>query len=93
MPDQILKFSCSVNFETGQIRSAQIDPLYAEGRQGGRAGINPAAIQNCQRAVGERMRRDGYSRLEYGDIRMDERDGRSDWLVGDVRAVGQYVRP
>ncbi|HVW83992.1 MAG TPA: hypothetical protein VHB50_04905, partial [Bryobacteraceae bacterium] len=30
-PDQILKFSCSVNFENGRVRTAQIEPLYSEG--------------------------------------------------------------
>jgi hypothetical protein len=91
MPDQILKFSCSVNFETGEVRSAQVDPLYSEGDRGGyRAPINPAAIRNCQRAITERVRRDGYDRLSFGDMRVDDRQGRNDWIMGDFQAVGRY---
>lgn len=90
MPDQILKFSCSVNFETGQVRSAQVDPLYSEGGDRGRPGLNPVAVRNCQRAITERVRRDGYDRISFGDMRVDDRQGRNDWIMGDFQAVGHY---
>jgi hypothetical protein len=95
MPDQILKFSCSVDFGTGQVRSAQVDPLYIEGGPGagpagGRPGVNPMAMQNCRRAVEDRVHRDGYHDLAFGNIRPDDRPGRADWIVGDFQAVGPY---
>lgn len=91
-PDQVFKFSCSVDFATGQIRSADIQPFYSEG--GGRPDVRPemnrAAFDNCRRAVSDRVGRDGYGRLEFGDVRIDDRPGRSDWITGDFRAVGRY---
>jgi hypothetical protein len=93
IPDQILKFSCSVNFETGQVRSAQVDPVYSEGDRGGdrgRPGMNPVAVRNCQRAITERVRRDGYDRISFGDMRVDDRPGRNDWIMGDFQAAGRY---
>jgi hypothetical protein len=80
-PDQIVKFSCSVNFENGRVRTAQIEPLYSEG---GRRGLNPIAVEKCQRAVEQRVRRDGYDRLSFGPVTGDSR------LVGEFRAVGRY---
>ena len=86
-PDQVLKFSCSVDFGSGQIRSAEIQPFYSEGRG---PETNRAAFENCRRAVGERVGRDGFGQLEFGDFRVDDRPGRSDWITGDFRAVGRY---
>jgi len=87
MPDQMLKFSCSVNFDSGQIRSAQIDPLYSEGAP---PAVNPAAIENCKRAVGARVSRDGYGSIDFGEVRDEDRPGRTDWITGDMRATGPY---
>lgn len=95
-PDQILKFSCSVDFATGQIRSADIQPFYSEGggrpdgRNDARPEMNRAAFENCRRAVTERVRRDGFGQLEFGDIRVDDQPGRSDWITGAFRATGRY---
>jgi hypothetical protein len=86
-PDQIAKFSCAVNFDTGRVRSAQIEPLYTENVK---PRINPAAIQNCQRAVEDKIRRDGYDRPNFANVRADDQPGRNDWVVGDFRATGRY---
>jgi hypothetical protein len=86
-PDEILRFSCSVNFETGQVRSAQVDPMYAEG--GGRPGLNPQAVQNCRRAVEDKVRHDGYDRVNFRNIAADDRPGRTDRIMGDFQAVGR----
>jgi hypothetical protein len=32
-PDQIMKFSCSVDFATGRVRSADMEPFYDDGRR------------------------------------------------------------
>jgi hypothetical protein len=89
--DEIYRFSCSVNFETGQVRSAQIDPIDRD-RNGpgvGDADRPPAgkvAMDSCQRAVEDRVRRDGYQHVDFLSIRVDDRPGRNDWIVGTARA-------
>jgi hypothetical protein len=86
-PDATLKFSCSVNFETGQVRSAQVEPLYREGEGQGRLAINAQAVANCKRAVEERVRRDGFREINFGNVSADDRPGRSDWIMGDFNAM------
>jgi hypothetical protein len=79
------RFSCSVDFEGRRVRSVQIDPVERE-REGPRAG-NDRAIQGCQRSVEARLRQDGFDRIEIRSIRVDDQPGRSDWVVGSVRAM------
>jgi hypothetical protein len=82
------RFACSVNFDNGQVRSAEIDPdggRSAEGNQGGNR-----AIQSCQRAVEQRLRQDGYDRVDFGSINVDDR--RNDLIVGNARADGRNGR-
>ena len=79
------RFACSVNFENGRVRSAQIDPV-----DGGRVQGNPVAaraLQSCQRAVEQRLRQDGYDRVDFANINVDER--RNDLIVGNARADGR----
>lgn len=88
-PPQVARFSCSVNFDTGRVRSAQLDPGRVEG--GGPSGVpSSVTIQNCQRSVQDRLARDGYRRPVFGSVRYDDAPGRNDWIVGDVRADGRY---
>ena len=88
--DETYRFSCSVNFDTGQVRSAQLDPIDRDrGRQGGGdADRSPSrvAMDSCQRAVEDRVRRDGYQHVDFLSIRVDDRPGRADWIVGTARA-------
>jgi len=79
------RFACSVDFDNGRVRSAQIDPIDGGRYQGG----GNRAIQNCQRAVEERIRRDGYDRVDFRSINVDDRPGRNDWIVGNARADGR----
>jgi len=81
-PEEHMRFACSVNFDTGQVRSVDLQPM---GGGYGR-GNERAAIDNCQAAVVDRMQRDGYSRIEFPSIRIDDQPGRNDWVVGTVRA-------
>jgi len=81
--DEVYNFSCSVDFNSGRVRSAQIDPLVEE-RGNPRAGGR--AIENCQRAVEDRIRRDGYDRVSFESINADNRPGRNDWVVGNAVA-------
>ena len=82
------RFACSVNFDNGQVRSATIDPQDGgRGVQGNQG--SGRALQNCQRAVEERLRRDGYDRVDFRSINVDDRPGRNDWIVGNARADGR----
>jgi hypothetical protein len=84
------RFACSVDFDNGQVRSAQIDPLDRGRNVPGYQGGGSQAIQSCQRAVEQRLRRDGYDRVDFASINADDRPGRNDWIVGNARADGRY---
>jgi hypothetical protein len=81
------QFTCAVNFDTGRVLSVRIDPIQ-QGRPGPYAGRDRSAetLQGCQRAVEERLGRDGYARAEFTSINVDNRPGRNDWIVGTARA-------
>jgi hypothetical protein len=89
---EIYRFSCSVNFDTGRIRSADIQKV-AERETGGGGygggGGRERAMQNCRRGVEERVRNEGFGRIEFSSINFDDRPGRNDWIVGSVRAEGR----
>ena len=80
-------FACSVNFDNGQVRSAQIDDNdrgQPRRRDGG--GNAARAIGACQSAAEDRLRRDGYTRVEFVSIQADNRPGRNDSIVAVARA-------
>jgi hypothetical protein len=83
------RFSCSVDFDSGRVRSAEIEqPGGGYGRRdGGRA------IEGCRRAVEDRVRRDGYDRIDFEAINVDNNPGRNDWVIGSIRAEGRFGRP
>lgn len=88
---EIYRFSCSVNFDTGRIRSAQIEQV-AERDDRDRGGRGPGAdraLANCRRAVEERLHNEGFDRIEFRSINVDDRPGGNDWIVGNVRAEGR----
>jgi len=92
--DERYRFSCSVDFESGRVRSAQFDPVDGGGfrpndRWGNGSGSN-VAIQTCERAVEQRIRRDGFSNANFEAVKVDNRAGRNDWITGSVRADGRY---
>ena len=87
--DEAYRFSCAVNFDTGRVRSMRIEPIGGYGPQG-YSDSNPRATARateiCERAVEERLRRDGYDYVNFGSLRVDDRPGRNDWIVGNVTA-------
>jgi len=90
--DDRYRFSCSVDFSSGRVRTAEIDPR-PMGRdfQGDSDRMNPnanRALQTCQAAVENRLRRDGFNRTEFTSIRMDDAPGRNDWVIGNGRTFG-----
>jgi len=84
--DERYKFSCSVDFDSGRVRSAQFEP--ADG--GGNRPDDRGAFQACQRSVEQRLRRDGYRNPNFDAMRYDNRRGRNDWIVGSVRTDGRF---
>ena len=86
------RFSCSVNFNNGVIRSAEVQPIegYRERGYEGGAYSSDRAMANCRRAVRDRLRGEGYGDAEFRSINVDDRPGRNDWIVGTVRADGRY---
>jgi len=88
--DETFNFSCSVNFDTGQVRSAQIDPLepdrYMPGYGDARKSPARLALDSCERSVEDNLHQKGYQHVDFLTINVDDRPGRSDWLLGTVRA-------
>lgn len=73
-------FSCSVNFDTGRVRSAQINaPNQGYAARDAEAG----AMDSCRSAVMDKM---GTGRVDFRDMNMDP-DG--DLVRGSARARGQ----
>lgn len=88
------RFSCSVDFDSGRVRSANLDSGGGD-RNGDRRGsdqVSGLAVQACQRAVDQRIRRLGYVRVDFGQLNVDDRPGRNDWIVGNARAEGRDRR-
>jgi hypothetical protein len=86
-PEEHLRFSCSVNFDNGQVRSVELSPMAEGYRQesSDRAATN-VALDACRQAVSTRMQRDNYGQVEFQSIRVDDKPGRDDWVIGTVRA-------
>src|SRR5262249_38583752 len=84
-PEERLSFSCSVNFQNGRIRS--VDLQRAFGRRGGGPAGSARAFQVCEAAAEDRLRRDGYNRIDFQSTRMDDNPGRRDWVIGNIRAA------
>ncbi len=87
-PGRRARFSCSVDFSTGRVRSVQLEPV--EGGRGDDRGRGPdrsaLAFDNCRRAVADRLRDRGFVEPDFGRISVDDHPGRRDWIIGDVRA-------
>jgi len=84
-PGQVMRFSCSVNFDNGRVRSATMEPLGFQGRP--QADVNPRAIQNCERAAQQRVNSQGYERITLGTSRVET--DRGPRVVGDLRGYGR----
>ena len=86
-PAKQMRFSCSVNFDNGQVRSMEVDPVRTPGSVGSAAReVTPRAFDNCQVAVRPRVLPEGEGRVDFTSIRMDDTPGRKDWVTGTVRA-------
>jgi len=85
------QFSCSVDFESGRLRSAEIGAPEGGGRleggdyRGADGRPRERYAEVCREAVRNRMRRDGYGQVDFGPIDMDR--GRDARLSGSLRAM------
>jgi len=80
---QTYRFSCAINLENGMVRGVEI----FQGSDVGTANRYSArdhAISGCQRAVEQRIQRDGYRNVEFGSLDLDTR--RNEWIGGTARA-------
>lgn len=88
--DEVYRFSCSVNFDNGEVRSAQIEPLerdrYVPGFGDARTSPARVALQSCQQSVEAAIAQKGYQHVDFLSINADDRPGRNDWIVGTARA-------
>jgi hypothetical protein len=84
--DEAYRFSCGVNVDSGRVRSMRIEPVGVGGPRGVDPGSTARATEMCERAVEERLHRDGFDYINFGSLRVDDRPGRSDWIVGNVTA-------
>jgi hypothetical protein len=84
------RFSCSVNFDNGQVRSVQIDPMGDRGRdrvpdRAPRRFTVEQAVTVCQdsvrRQAGDRFR---GRRVEFLNTRIDDNPDRNDWVIGTI---------
>ena len=91
-------FVCSVNLDAGRVRRVVIDPggrrggpgnSYRDGDRDGNRGGMANAVQNCQREVDQRLRRNGYGDVAFDRIAIDNRPGRNDQVVGVANVRGR----
>ena len=87
--DETFRFSCSVNFDTGQVRSAEIETR--EGYSGGGPGrrfTTEHAVQVCESAILQQAEQRFRTRnITFRRTALDDNPGRQDWVIGmfDVR--------
>jgi hypothetical protein len=80
------RFSCSVDFDAGRVRSADVIPIQ-QGVSGWGDPVNGRAIEACEVAVEQRIRDQGYRSVDFGSANIDDRPGRNDWVVGTASAM------
>ncbi len=90
--DEAYRFSCAVNFDSGRVRSMRIEPIGPPADRGSNPAATARATEGCERAVEERLHRDGYDYVDFGSLRVDDRPGRGGWIVGNVTA-NRWRRP
>ena len=87
------RFSCSVNFDNGQVRSVQIDPTVDRGRdrfpdRAPRRFTIEQAVNVCQDSVREQaLNRFRGRRVEFLNTRIDDNPGRNDWVIGMIDVI------
>ena len=80
------QFSCSVNFDNGVVRSATLNPMANPEMAFGDAASG-RAIQGCEVSVEQRLVHDGFQRIDFGSVSVDDRPGRNDSVTGAATAL------
>jgi hypothetical protein len=88
--DENYRFSCAVNFETGEVRSAQIEPVERDHNREMPGEGNRVAVDSCRRSVEQNIQQKGYQHVDFLTINIDDQPGRNDWVVGTARADVRY---
>src|SRR5262249_37352810 len=73
------EFACSVDFDSGRVRWAQIDPeggRWSFGGFSGSASRQFDGVQSCRGEVVDRMRQRGISDIRFGAVNYDDQPGR-----------------
>jgi hypothetical protein len=83
---RIFQFSCSVNFDNGVVRSADVQPA-APGALIFGDQATGRAIQACEVSVEQRLIRDGFRRVDFASASPDDRPGRNDFVTGTASAL------
>lgn len=82
--EERFRFSCSVNFDNGQVRSVQIDPVENRDRPSHRF-TTEQAVNVCQDSVRKQAEgRFRERRVEFVSTRIDDNPGRNDWVIGTI---------
>ena len=82
--NETYRFSCSVNFDTGQVRSAQIGirERFAGGGPG-RRFTTQQAVQVCESSIRQQAeRRFRTPNINFRGTSLDNNPGRQDWVMG-----------
>lgn len=77
---QQFRFSCSVDFQSGRVRSAEIEPRGVD-RNAPVGGMN-REVEGCRRATEQRLQNDGYDRIEFRSINAENRPGVENRVAG-----------
>ncbi len=86
--DEIFRFSCSVNFDTGQVRSAEIETRGSFGGGPGRRFTTEHAVELCESSIRQQAEQRFRTRdINFRGTALDDNPGRQDWVIGmfDVR--------
>jgi hypothetical protein len=93
--DEAFRYTCTVDFGGRRVTDVRIEPFGAD-RVGtdrrDRGGPVERGIESCRGALRERMARDGFRDVQIDSIRVDDRDGRGDRVIGDARADSRAFR-
>jgi hypothetical protein len=86
------RFSCSVNFDNGQVRSVQIEPMAENDRDRGHDRAprftTEQAVSVCQDSIRQQaLNRFRGRRVEFLNTRIDDNPGRNDWVVGMIDVI------
>ena len=87
------QFSCSVDYDAHRVYDTQIqamDQPRGGYRSDSRAATNSPAVPACERAAAQRLRDQGYGGIQFGTVRVEDRPGGNDVVLGSMTAQGQY---